>query len=456
MPQFPTSESSSQGLINKFIGLNDIKDSVKRPAGSTTDERNMWDQNTGDVNRRPGRDFDSLQSDAVNIVYQLTWDDGNITTITGGSTLSYSAFTASKGPINPFDPVNVPPLPTGPPGGSVGFLIEPTMRAMSERSARVGFSLLWPHALFDVNGNAIDLTPPATQPLSAFFTSGVGNIQWPPNNFYQYDLFWYDRKHGVAAGTRAAQLVNSIRTNLNDTITNASIIYIKDIDGLASIVFYTSANLPTPAIATAGDYAFRLNDLKLVINKLTKFGVGGVLLNLSVRRTSDFRSPPACFTVQSFTFSASSVTAYGNFDSYTNELLVSSTPITSIRMAAYFYSAGSTIAESSNVKGNIFSDLSDFPNSGTATVYLQLQKTAPGSAQITFGNSPLVASPNVYLPYSGVTPVLNSIWTSATFNDVVPSIAGACGTDDGAGWQLPNDSFFIKIIIQPTMVNLTS
>ncbi len=117
MPQNPSSEPP-QILVGKFLGLNDQRDSIQRPQGTTSSEMNILDDQSGDASRRPGRDFESLQEGSVQIIFPLEWDDGGVTVLTqSGSVASYSAvvYNDNGSLVNKFTNPNTPgPMPNAP------------------------------------------------------------------------------------------------------------------------------------------------------------------------------------------------------------------------------------------------------------------------------------------------------------------------------------------------------
>ncbi len=118
MPQNPTDAQPIE-IIKDFKGINDQQDSVSRPAGTVTDELNIIDGSTGDADRRPGRDFESLDSSGspVSLIYDFVWNDASVfPSLIAGSSAYYNApfspaFNLGDIVVNPSTPG---PLPNGP------------------------------------------------------------------------------------------------------------------------------------------------------------------------------------------------------------------------------------------------------------------------------------------------------------------------------------------------------
>lgn len=159
MGSSPTGNSIPQEVIHDFKGLNDQQDSVNRPPGSVTDMRNMYDETSHDADRRPGRDFVSLDDgNAVGIIYQLSWADGGVNVInqSGDKVFTDPFDFPNRGEIPDLSPPDQPPGPPGPFGPPIKFAKKPTgipdlvplIRAMSES------------LLFANNDSEASFTPP--------------------------------------------------------------------------------------------------------------------------------------------------------------------------------------------------------------------------------------------------------------------------------------------------------
>ncbi len=95
MPNQPTQGTQPAEVLREFRGLNDQNDSVKRPPGTVSDMRNMYDETASDANRRPGRILQSLDDgNPIGIIYQLSWSDGFISNIAqSGSDFNFNTLT---------------------------------------------------------------------------------------------------------------------------------------------------------------------------------------------------------------------------------------------------------------------------------------------------------------------------------------------------------------------------
>lgn len=164
----PTGNSIPQEVIHDFKGLNDQQDSVNRPPGSVTDMRNMYDETSHDADRRPGRDFVSLDDgNAVGVIYQLSWADGGVNVINqSGDKIFTDPFDfPNRGEIPDLSPPGQPPGPPGPFGPPIKFAKKPSgipdlvplIRAMSES------------LLFSNNDVESALNPPAQRWSFNFF-----------------------------------------------------------------------------------------------------------------------------------------------------------------------------------------------------------------------------------------------------------------------------------------------
>ncbi len=142
MPQQPTGATPVE-ILKEYKGLNDQVDSLKRPPGTITEGKNLFDSNYGDANRRQGRDLQSLDPDGnpISVIYSLTWADGSAFQVsqTGGNfaynpaTYPVSSTVSSLltdpcpdglDPI-PLDPTTSQPL-CPPPNPSGGLRMPPT------------------------------------------------------------------------------------------------------------------------------------------------------------------------------------------------------------------------------------------------------------------------------------------------------------------------------------------
>lgn len=145
-------------------------------------------------------------------------------------------------------------------------LLEPTMRAAQERRARTNTAptVIYPNRRFDENGLIAGAgEAPPLEAGALFYTGNASSYSMPPNYFYYYDLLNYDAFFVQPAGTRAAQLVNTIRTNINsDVLLNLYWDQAFPIQGAAAITVYNTGSLPVPAAATTADYEDRLIDLR--------------------------------------------------------------------------------------------------------------------------------------------------------------------------------------------------
>lgn len=240
MPQQP-SKSNPASLVDRFRGLNDQQDSVFRPPGTVTNNQNVLDEQTGDANRRAGRDFERLGSEAVGIIYQLTWNDNRSSIITGWGGLSYDDFTdSSTGIVDPTDPNTPGPLPNFP--NYIPQFKSPVnipdltslMRAISEALRQINFvdvtwpDQVWAFNVYDVSsgtavqiGSAIRTRELIQQALSAGyrlvpFSSPIS----PPSDGRDIAADFYYADYRAAGIQYVISHLGVIITNYNSTLTN--------------------------------------------------------------------------------------------------------------------------------------------------------------------------------------------------------------------------------------------
>jgi len=325
----------------------------------------------------------------------------------------------------------------------VSLLLEPAMRAANERRARkdVAPTTGYTNRRFDINGLiAGPGESPATQPGTNFY-AGSGNVyEMPVDYFYYYDLLHYDAHFVQPAGTRAAQLVNLIRDNIND---NALLgLYVDNsvpIQNAASITFYNTGTLPVPAAATTVDYEARLIDLRNAIRKLLFVEItatsGQIIANSKGVRTQGEGSIAAAKACVSANYAG---TSYGTYRDYLTGCVFSGTTANSLM------TAGAEVFVDIGFDG--WMSTSRLTYSATPAPYLSVLsgrwyfKTSAG----TFGG---YFAPTAYgsPPFQTLALMATSTASSGALNasdvevDLPAMLASAVGAPNDFGWYL--DSF---------------
>lgn len=430
--------------IADMKGLNTTLAQLQLPPGEFVNLQNVRGRPFHNLAKRKGVEPVTSSTSAIQGIFDIELDDIIIPIFQQGGTLTFFPGYASGSVPNTPDPFPDP----NPLGGSVGFLIEPTMRALQERymlAQSTGGSLAWPNRLFDQAGNAINQAIPTTS-----FTYRVGfsaNAQFPADKFYQYDLFWYDRKHGVPAGTRKAQLVNSVRSNLDQTafVWVGASLYVDSIEGQANTVYLTNATLPLPAVATFGTAGFRLEDCKSAIRKLTiltpRNGSGSVpnWINAGFQGLIN----PATFQDnRSGVSSGASVTCpAAKTEAFNNWLAASWSAGGSSTVAARIMeqSDSATAFEYDSLRSHLLVDLTTLPGTWSAGVYFKITPTATGTDPLFGGysNNPPVTADNAFHIFGTPTCGISSFSTTLGGDNPATTIGGCPVTPtQSKGWQI--------------------
>lgn len=156
------------------------------------------------------------------------------------------------------------------------FLVEPTMRATNNRKLVFNYDrdYTWPNRFYNPDGTlingAIGEAPPTVEASTMVNDAPVVSpVSMPFDDFYAADLVYYDAGAGDPAGTRAAFLVNHIRTALNDDPALAKFLSnYPTFEGTTTMTRYDTVTLPLAPLATTVDYRDRLEDHILAIRKL--------------------------------------------------------------------------------------------------------------------------------------------------------------------------------------------
>lgn len=496
MPQSP-SDGQPEELIKKFIGLDDIDDSVARKKGSVTAQTNFIDDQQWDASRRQGRDFDFLDNgNPVQLIYPLVWDDGSVSVITdAGGTMKYEPFKFSKdGLANQLDNPNTPgPMPNGPSWIKFwkfhGKIIDLTslMRALSDASRfstgsdftpfwrkniyafdiyevtedgshRVAQQVIDKATILDYQAKGFGLRPVlATTPVSPDPTNSNNGTNIKPD-FYYAD--YLASSQGLAISD-----LNTIITNYNSTL----IYYLKTfpIEGAATVVNYgggdifngipTNANLDLLTVQVGNLINEKLIRVKVVAHRAAYSILSSSQIEVDWSLDVPFPSPStACMrskiaawtpvigrdTAQTVNGSCTIVTS-GEF------------AITETMVFALFYEQDYSFPNFTMATiqirawtGYVEADLSAYPaNSGTASVYVKYN---------LFGTIPVYpppheSGPGVFGQIAG-SPQLGSAFAISNLmfpvsNPGVPPSGITGNFSDAHGWYIPIGAGENKIFV---------
>lgn len=381
-------------LLRDFKGLNDNVTSVDRPKGTVSDERNIFDEQVGDANRRYGRDFERLESDAIGIIFGLSWDDGSITTIVSdGSDIKYNTFTYPDVTNGSISSLNANPATPGPMPNFPWFLpfikntskipdLTSYMRAISEayRFATVGSDFTWPtrvwaYDVYEITADSTTLINTGIRSKDLILEAlshgyklrpslAYGAQAAPVNgtllesDFYYCDYFM-EGEFGIATD------LETIRVNYNTTLTN----FVK----ATPINGNTTNPLPNyvvgdrdSVVVTASNWKDRAPIIASNINNnLLRFQVAATA-TVTARKVTQVSFTTLCATHVSCIRTNHPSTAFGNTDVYTTSCTVSSsTPLVAsgrVGQEAFIdlFNSPNTYALSNN-RGTIAVDLTNYP-----------------------------------------------------------------------------------------------
>lgn len=271
-------------VINEMRGMNATRAKLQLKPGEIQFSQNLRGRPFDNWAKRRGIEAVSSDTSPIMGIFEIELDNIIIPIFQAGGTLTFFPNTGTaSGSIptpSPY-PVTDPLDPDG--VGILIFLIEPIMRAITERRTLVNRPLIdWPKRLFDVNGPIGAIAhpspgvytggqAPATRPASDFYAGMAGNASVPINHFYQYDLFSTDAYFGDPIGTRVTFLVNEMRNaiNSNGFLNN----YVRAIEALPSVSYYDTINLPVPAVAVPATFRSRSADIANAVRRLIGIGL---------------------------------------------------------------------------------------------------------------------------------------------------------------------------------------
>lgn len=487
MSQDPTNASPIESII-QYGGLQDQQDSLKRPKGTITSGSNIYDEQVHDANRRAGRDFDRLESDAISALFQFTWDDSGVTlAYNSGSTGKNDALVYPSGGlisddnVNPNSPGPMPNIPFYLPFIKNSFVMPDfgsIVRALSEARQYVNNgidNLSFPNQIWGVDfyeivddgGNAIPnliqqnvRTKDRLLDLISKGYKGKPNSSYPqvavpnpatgiPDDFYYVDFF-VDR-HLIL------QYLQTLVTRYNFTINNS---YLKTspIVGAASLLNYGGADFYNPP-----GYQFSNRDpakyWKNIWNTLaTRINTTTTRVNVSASQTSlsakvtaitwDAGCPGFCANAKTKLIAAHPSTAYDTSVIY-NEIPCGvyvpdpPTPFSSSISIQFYSSQSASQLAFITAKGTISADLSAYPSDRTsgASLYIKLGLPTYAFTTETFGQiNPSGGSLNVYSLLTNETPIVGTNWESSTIlnsdNDSNIQTTGVCVNSQLLAWYI--------------------
>lgn len=441
-------------VLKDLRGINATKASLQLQPGETEFTQNIRNRPFFNWAKRRGVSTAIRQSSPVLGIFELEFDNMVVPVYQAGDTLTFfPSIPLMTGSANlndlddggsssfpVIDPIYPDPFPSYDPisnSGVVLFRVEDAMRAVQERYLRAGLSgVSWPNREFDANGNAINEGAPE-QARSLYYNGAVGNVQFPPNGFYQHDLYWHDQKNGNPIGTRAAGLVNSIASNISDDTMLLNYIGVNSsyqpvVDGVASVgsivryatvagagvvsVWFAGA-APT---ATAANYRNVLFQCRRSIQLLLYISQSVTQVNTSGSTPLDTRNGGA--------LNASYSTAQTQASSAWDSSSWAATGSPGIGLYEDMSIAGTYQATLVNYRGKIKSDLSPFV-AGSAAIYLRTSAALDGSS-----NSPPTTADGTLHAYT--TASVGSIYLSSTLAETKPSFTMVEPTTEQRGWSI--------------------
>lgn len=462
-------------VISELKGLNSTTASLQLKPGEVPNLQNLRTRPFYNWAKRQGVEGVTSKDGPILGVFEIDLDNIIIPLFIAGPTLTFFPDLATESGSLPNPDPNPTTNPLDPP--AVLFLIEPTMRAVSERYGRLNlnpadFAQFFDYRAFDENGlipgTTIDPVTrlvkygsggeaPAQTAGTSYNPSNAYFYDTPVNNFYRYDLASFDTYFGYPVGTRAADLENMIIGNVAQNGGMDVLVgsygpqyFVKEIDGLPAPDPYTDVNLPLPSYSTPSTYKQNLTTIKTALRKLT-----GIILGPY--------DPAASEGVTSFQFRE----GVGADPVPPNNNCATAIANANINLAASSFAVSGAIAPRQTsttstgpaaarglidrCKLNI--DLTDH-TTGSATIWMSVD--FPPVLFPTLGyNPPVSVSGTLELrQYTEESPVLGTNWTSTNYigasagsYDLI-TITGSCpvGGSDGLGWVLES----IALIHTPT------
>ena len=417
-------------IINEFKGINATQASLQLKPGEIERTQNLRARPYFNLARRKGVAFVSSQDEPINGIFELDLDSIIIPIVqVGGSLVLFPELSTDDGSFETPDPY---PLddPLDPDGGSIVlFLIEPTMRACQERRAFLisqGLpegTFAFPNLIFNSDGTQIN------------GDDGVSVGDYPVNNVYGPDLSYHDQYYGNPAGTRAAELINSIRDCIEDPVYTS---FLRVIEGESSPISYDSGTIGFPVAATPATYATTLSLLKEVVRLMNEFdsnrySVEEIPRDASNRTGSGFSAGGSCDDAKT-----EAITEY-NAASWSPEA-----PVFQFRISTESFDGDPDDDYSVSITGAMgffYTTIADFV--GDVQFYLKCSDSLE-----TAYLSPTAAD-NLYHFYEdlAVAESLQSSTISAPLPLLLSDVPGSCPLEpdsDEIGWQITSGRFILN------------
>ncbi len=452
-----------QIVLNKLRGVNTTRAELLLEPGVASFSQNVRNRPLTDWVKRNGIEAVSSGADPIMGIFDVELDGIIIPIIQQGANLTFYPNLATDelpnpDPYPPFDPLDAS-------GNFVLFLVEPTMRAVQERTLRIGrAALTWPNIIFNQDGSLTNPGSPTTgvtiqsiypnslQNCANYFPATAGQAVFPGNNIYKYDLAYYDQYFAAPRGTYAASLVNSIVTWLTDT-TNGPLVpvavppvsyIISNPEGASSVSSYlaTTTNIGVPSAATTSNYGSTLVAAKAALRLLNAIAITGRAYSdtfgigitqkreatESVGQTSSIAVAKASCTTN---YAAASYVSDGEFIGSTEQL--SGSPP---NQHAYL----------ANYKGRLYVDLTNYAGSAG---YFYVKCSAVGGGS----NSPPFTADGLLHYQFAVTP--GTINTSGILGD--QTTAFTISVNSTKGWSIGSSSAItlsgLVAVVTPNFTN---
>jgi hypothetical protein len=250
-------------VLNKMLGINASKAKLQLQPGESDGLQNIRCRPFDNWVKRKGIEAISSQSDPINGIFEIELDNITIPLIQSGDTLTFfpdlSSANGSMGDPSSDSAVFGSSDPLDPTGRRIAlFLVEQTMRAIQDRRVTAGHSTFsWPNLIFAADGTQLN------------GNTGIAVSAYPANNLYGPDITYHDIFYGNPAGTRAAELVNSIiqccltTVGFNDYLDTDV-----PIEGASSVTLLDASSFPSFGSATRSNYRQKLNNCKTGIRKM--------------------------------------------------------------------------------------------------------------------------------------------------------------------------------------------
>lgn len=455
-----------QIVLNKLRGVNTTSASLQLQPGEAQFSQNIRSRPIDNWVKRFGIEAITSFTDPVMGIFDVELDGFIIPIFQAGGTLYFFPDISTSTTPNPSPyPLNDPLDPNG--LRLFLFLVEPAMRAIQERILRDGglTPVTWPNLFFAPDGSKLNgdtgvtisnahITFPQyfndqTQLISLYWPPTFGSAQFPTNNVYKWDLIFFDTVYGLPSKTRAAQLVQSVKTNLNKLLNDdqGAHTYIPNPEGSAALNRYIAddVRLSIPSNPTVLTYAQTLTNLRSSIRLLNSFYIGASRIgdNASVDTSSfgtvSYAAVKSCI-ISGRAFIPNDLY---NADAACADSGPSAHPAMNVGLLFQCddpFVAGSFFISSRNVPGNINANLLSYVAPNTpAQIFLNL--AVSGQAQL----APTTGADLIWSEWTGDAPVFGTNWTSivVTGSNTYPVITIPITHPGINGWTMQNQIIFL-------------